>query len=254
MGKLVSFAAWAARLGGTAALFGITLADARAAAAPPPSGAAPPYVATDLAADRSAELPVLPPSRPAALQLLWFDPLDALPAVAEDALAVEVRSIFRGLGVEVAFRKAGPETTYGDGPVPEVPVILLRDDPVPDRRPRRVLGLVVRDQEPNRAVWTFLENVSWTLGQERGRRTTSGLLALGVALGRVVAHEVIHAIAPEEPHSKNGLMGHTMSRAFLLSARAPLEDRCARAFLSGLAARMAELPSGAPKAAVASVR
>ncbi|HEY6552027.1 MAG TPA: hypothetical protein VI669_01655, partial [Vicinamibacteria bacterium] len=168
MGKLVSAAARAAKIAGTAALLGVTLAEAPAMAAPPTSGAVPPYVVTDLAADRSAELPTLPGERPAALQLLWFDPLEALPTAAEDALAVEVRSIFRELGVEVAFRTAGPETTYGDGPAPEVPVILLRDDPVTDRRPRRVLGLVVRDQEPNRAVWTFLDNVSWILGQQPG--------------------------------------------------------------------------------------
>jgi hypothetical protein len=254
MGKLVSAAGRAAKIAGMAALIGVSLAEARGMAAPPASSAVPPNVVTDLAADRSAKLPMLSDERTAAVQLLWFDPLDALPAGAEEALAEEVRSIFRGLGVEVAFRTAGPETTYGDGPVPEVPVILLRDDPVHDRRSRRVLGLVVRDHEPNRAVWTFLENVTWTLGQEQGRLTPSGEIALGVALGRVVAHEVIHAIAPDEPHTKKGLMGHTMSRAFLLSERAPLEDRCGRAFLSGLAARTAGAPGGASKAAVALVR
>ena len=59
---------------------------------------------------------------------------------------------------------------------------------------------------------------------------------------RVVAHEVIHAIAPDEPHARNGLMRHAMNRTFLLSDKAPLDGRCARAFLAGLAARKPRVP------------
>jgi hypothetical protein len=108
MGKIVSAAGRAAKIAGMAALIGVSLAQARGMAAPPASSAVPPNVVTDLAADRSAKLPMLSDERTAAVQLLWFDPLDALPAGAEEALAEEVRSIFRGLGVEVAFRTAGP--------------------------------------------------------------------------------------------------------------------------------------------------
>jgi hypothetical protein len=114
------------------------------------------------------------------------------------------------------------------------------------------MGLVVRHQEPNRVVWAFLENVRWTLREGRdGELPAAGLdRDLGLALGRVVAHEVIHAIAPDEPHARNGLMSHAMNRTFLVSEKAPLDGRCGRAFLAALAARKPRVP----KDVLASVR
>jgi hypothetical protein len=46
--------------------------------------------------------------------------------------------------------------------------------------------------------------------------------ALAVALGRVVVHEVIHAVAPAVPHGK-GLMSATLSRKHLTAASIPVE-------------------------------
>ena len=38
---------------------------------------------------------------------------------------------------------------------------------------------------------------------------------LGVALGRVLAHELVHTVAPECPHTRNGLMAERLSRRML---------------------------------------
>lgn len=171
--------------------------------------------------------------RPADLSLVWYDPSsdleDAFPALAD-----EVRSIFRGLGVEASWRIGG---TFGGAAMPEVPVILLRKDPMGHRRSERVLGLVIPDQEPQRAVWVFLESVRLTLGLGRGPLAPTQADALGRALGRVVAHEVIHAIAPDAPHTGDGLMRHALSKDFLLGARAAVDARCASAFVARLAAQ-----------------
>ena len=235
-----------------AALVFVTLTGAVAGAAPDEGDGEAMLLATDAASARSSVLPNLPAPRLPALQLLWFDTTHTFSAPATDVLATEVRRIFRALGVDVAFRVAAPDSTYGDGPVPEIPIILLKDDPIALRRPSRVMGLVVRNQEPNRVVWAFLENVRWTLREGRDRELPAAGLDrdLGLALARVVAHEVIHAIAPDEPHSRNGLMSHAMNRTFLLSEKAPLDRRCARAFLTGLAARKPRVP----KDVLASVR
>jgi hypothetical protein len=246
-----------AKAGSVTAFLWMALAGTVSAGARPDADPASSVAATDLrASDSSFELPILPVSRGPALQLLWFDPSHALEAPTTSAVADEVREIFRGLGVEVAFRAADAAANYGDGPLPEIPVILLNDDPVVARRPSCVLGLVMRHQEPRRAVWAFLENVRWTLShdQDRRRPAMGEEIALGRALGRVVAHEVIHSLAPDEPHSKNGLMGHSMNRAFLLSDKPPLEARCGRAFLTALATLTPRLPVAAQKASLASVR
>ena len=255
MSRLFTAAVRAARIS-AAAFLGVTWTGAATLAAPRDSNRPAMVESDEVGPGSSPDLPMLPAARTPALQLLWFDPSRALPGPATDALAEEERSIFRELGVEVAFRVAKPDTTYGDGDVPEVPIILLKDDPIVARRPTRLLGLIVRNQEPNRAVWAFLDNVRWTLGfeKDRGLRAAGSELDLGLALGRVVAHEVIHALAPEEPHSKNGLMGHSMNRAFLLGDHAPLEARCGRAFLEGLAARGSHPPAENPAATLASGR
>ena len=247
----------AAKAGCTTAFLWVALGATASAGAPPEADTPPSVAATDpRTSDPSSELPTLPESRGPALQLLWFDPSQLLGAATTSAAADEVREIFRGLGVEVAFRVADAATNFGEGPVPEIPVILLKDDPIVARRPSCVLGLVMRQQEPRRAVWAFLENVRWTLSLDRGLRLTAEgeEAALGRALGRVVAHEVIHSLAPEEPHSKGGLMGHSMNRAFLLSENPRLEARCGRAFLAALGALTPRLPADASKANLASVR
>jgi hypothetical protein len=170
--------------------------------------------------------------RPADLSLVWYDPSGAL-ADGFPALADEARSIFRSLGVEASWRVGG---AYGGAAIPEVPVILLVHDPMKRRRPERVLGLVVPDQEPQRAVWVFLENLRLTLGSPASL-DPRGVDALGRALGRVVAHEVVHAIAPDAPHAGDGLMRHALSRNFLLGPKAAVDARCASAFVARLAAQ-----------------
>ena len=227
-------------------------------AAPPEADGGAIDVGGALALGSPAMLPTPDPGRRPVLKLLWFDPTRALPARVTDIAGEEVRRIFQGLGVDVDFADAAPDATYGDGPTPEVPVILLRDDPVKERRRSRVMGLVVRNQRPTRAVWAFLDPIRWTLGASSLTRSlpVSGMeeRGLGLALGRVVAHEVIHAVAPEEPHARNGLMSHSLDRGFLVGKRAGLDGTCGQAFVSELAALRRTVPADLPASAVASAR
>jgi hypothetical protein len=96
---------------------------------------------------------------------------------------------------------------------------------------------VVPDQAPLRAVWVFHESLRLALGLDQGPLPPRDRDALGRALGRVVAHEVIHAIAPEAPHAGTGLMRHALDRNFLLGTKASVDARCATAFLTRLTAQ-----------------
>jgi hypothetical protein len=125
--------------------------------------------------------------------------------------------------------------------LPEIPVILLADDPLRARADQHVMGLVLREQEPSRAIWVFLRSVRWTLGHDLWRRRPAAdaeSREMALALARVVAHEVVHSIAPDEPHSHGGLMRHSLNRSFLLGKGAPLDPQCAAAFLVRLAAQL----------------
>jgi hypothetical protein len=165
--------------------------------------------------------------RSADLTLVWFDPTTVLPKTFE-ALAGEVQSVFRAMGVEVGWRVGGQ---FGDSQGPEVPVILLPSDPAGKRRRERVMGLVVRDQRPHRAVWVFADTVRHALGGEEKVNAHE----LARALGRVVVHEVVHAVAPKAPHAREGLMQHALGREILSGPGARVDAACASAFVARLA-------------------
>jgi len=60
-----------------------------------------------------------------------------------------------------------------------------------------------------------------------------------------VAHEIVHAVAPDLPHTAHGLMAGKLGRADLLqgsAALAPAEQRAFRAALPGFTLAMASAP------------
>ncbi len=168
--------------------------------------------------------------------LVWFDPQDTLPDRFSD-LRQEVDSIFRGIGVEVQWTRGGPGTVYDLGGRPQVAVILVAEDR--SKGPRSIMGLVLRSQRPTRVAWVFVNNVRAALGHDPRRARPSLVEApeLARAVARVAAHEVVHAIAPDQPHAREGLMSQALGRPFLLGERATIDPRCASAFLSRLAER-----------------
>jgi hypothetical protein len=157
-----------------------------------------------------------------------FDPSGVLPR-GFDLVATEIRAVFRSLGIETTWRVGGG---YGESELPEVPVIVLARDPLRTRR--GVMGLVVPDQRPQRAVWIFEEGVRAVVAPAAKRRSFDAPHVLDRALARVAAHEIIHAIAPDVEHAQSGLMRHALGRDFLLGAKAPVDARCAAAFRTGL--------------------
>jgi hypothetical protein len=204
--------------------------------------------------------PVSPPAGHGAIVpgrgivLVWFDVLGLMPQGFTEA-AEEVGAIFRDTGIEVRWRAGGPGVTYGDGPWPELPVILLTADPLRARRDRNVMGLVVRDHRPPFPIWAFVEPIRGVLGFGKPHRVLlpSERPRLARAVGRVVAHELIHVLAPDHPHDRNGLMRHALDRGSLVGGHPPLTGGCARAVQAGLAAlwkdRAASAASAAPAAA-----
>jgi hypothetical protein len=191
--------------------------------------------------------PIAAPDR--GLTLLWFDPKDLF-LDGFEPIAREVTGIFREIGVGIRWERGESGTVFGGRGGLEIPVILLPADPVAQRASRRVMGLVPRNPEGPRVVWVFFSSVRWTLGHN----PKAPLVSLrqrdevGLGLARVVAHEVVHAVAPEEPHASGGLMHHSMDRTFLLGAHAPVDANCARAFHRSLGDLLAPPAAAASRA------
>src|SRR5262245_42059308 len=174
---------------------------------------------------------------PPALTLVWFDPHGMLPRGFE-TMAREVQGIFGTLHLDVAWVRCGPDSSFlGDST--ELSVVMLPR--LAHGRPKdRVMGLVVKGSEPIHSIWVFPSSVRQALGLPRLPGAGSGSSeeqSVGRALGRIVAHEVVHAIAPEEPHASEGLMQASLGRSTLLEGTVGLDPRSARALLVGLARR-----------------
>jgi len=154
--------------------------------------------------------------------LVWMDPA-AVASGLELVARHEARLLLARMGASVSWQR---EEAGGSARTGQVRVILL------DRAAARGPGMPVLGATPPRFevspyLWVHVPNVRAALGLSPRGGTTSleppMLRALGIALGRVIAHEVVHALAPSVPHGK-GLMSASLSRPQLTSASIAIEE------------------------------
>lgn len=179
---------------------------------------------------------LVPPEAPgvasSALRLVWTDPAGV--AIGVDALARdEARSLLRRMGASVSWRRSAAGEPSRPG---EVRVILL------DRAAEHVSGKLILGATPPHFdaapfVWVHVPNVRAVMGL-----SPHGLAAaidpaaargLAVTLGRVVAHELVHALAPSVPHGR-GLMSAALTRRQLTSPSIPFDPEVALAVRAAL--------------------
>ncbi|MDE2971914.1 MAG: hypothetical protein OXU35_06370 [Acidobacteriota bacterium] len=187
-------------------LSGVLLAASNAAASPGPLVPA-------------AGLPAVPGSEP--LRVRFYDPYRLLSPEAHSWLEKEVVRAFGASEIGLTFVGRGgpgviPATLY-----PELPD---RWDVAPE-----AIGVAIGVHGGPRSIFLSLGAAERALGLPLARRQAAPAAAqparrrlpgsqsrrLGVALGRVLAHELVHTVAPECPHTANGLMAERLSRRML---------------------------------------
>ena len=176
---------------------------------------------------------------------LWaagFD-LVRLGSLTTEVMTGELNQLLAVAGARVEWRWAPPGT---EATPDELRVVFL-DSPGRGAAARSpVLGTTATgysDAPP--VVWIYCPNVARSLGL-RGDPLHYSFLArraLGVALGRVVAHELVHALAPEVPHG-SGLMAHGLRPNALRGPPLALDVSGANAFKA--AARSWQRGGGSP--------
>ena len=84
-------------------------------------------------------------------------------------------------------------------------------------------------------MWIHVPGVRQAAGVGAGVLEANDGFRLGVALGRVIAHELVHALAPSVPHGE-GLMKSRLTRADLTTSApvTPLLAALVRAALAGV--------------------
>ncbi len=194
----------------------------------------------DTAAAEGRLLPTLPaPTSGSAalladgvLHLTWIDPRDSAGASAGGARE-EAARVFKTMGIAVQWRRAEPREMGRPG---EIRVIVL------DRLLKRAGNTVVLGATPSRLpdwrfVWIHLPSVREALrvsGPSVGSLELASQYRLGIALGRVIAHEVVHAVAPALPHG-SGLMAERLTAADLTTAALRVPPEVAAAVRTALA-------------------
>ncbi len=149
----------------------------------------------------------------------------------------ELATLLRPAGLAISWRRTPP---HGETDADEVRVVLLRSagrgadrGALGSARPR---GLIAA------TIWLYVPTVAATLEVDSEAVATSPdeQRLMGIALGRVLAHEVVHVLAPEREHARAGLMRASLHPHHLTSGSAAVEADCRTALLAGARAWLAQ--------------
>ncbi len=199
----------------------------------------------------AARHPDAPSSAP-SLHLVWVDVLGTA-SFAVPFASSEAAAILGQAGIATTSAVGTPSTELA---ADEIRIVILEEFRGDSPLSKRVMGCTRRGGQ-TRTTWVYLSSVMWALG--RSDRSGRGLPPreqeeVGRALGRVAAHEIVHVLAPDLPHGRDGLMAGRVSGALLASNHVGLgaqEAGAARAGFAALAASASPSPRAVEVAAEA---
>lgn len=163
----------------------------------------------------------------------------------------EVRSTFSEMEVEVEWWENEEDFSASSAPI-QLRVVMLQSEPHGPgwNLSPNVMGTVVRaGNETIESLYIFYPNLMRHLGLNPGSGRT---LAPGVrrdlarALGRVIAHEAIHAVVPSLSHAEEGLLDDQLNSSFMKKRRAKLDPSSQAQLLLGLAERREQMAKADP--------
>lgn len=198
-----------------------------------------------------------PPREPVLLHAVSVEsaPLDPM---VFDLMTRELNILFAEAGVRVAWRRTRPSGTVvwrqtspgGEATRQELRVVFTASSGRGADAGQPILASAL-PSGPAPTVWVYTPNVIAALDLQANTpaQAFAAQRALGVALGRVMAHELIHLLVPEEPHG-TGVMIACIRLAELDHRRPTLDRQLASALTA--AARSWRARGGAPQKTVAS--
>jgi len=169
-----------------------------------------------------AAVPVAPEPVP-TLTLVWHDSARCFPAVGLERLGNEMEALFRDHGISVRFYAAAQNEDLQSIPEPRVNAVVL---PGEERfgAPPGAMAAALGERGHKYGIFVFYPGVRRTLGYRDGDVSPRQVYELSRALARVVAHEVVHVLAPAGGHAASGLMTERLTRDLLLADRIELDE------------------------------
>jgi len=176
-----------------------------------------------------------------SLSLAWVDVAGTAPWAFSPA-AGELSALLGRLGIRLSVRWVD---VHAVTTASELTVILLPQRPAASRLSPEAMGATSIGSGSPRTVVVFAADVARTLGLTSPAPSWSMLqrLHFGVALGRVVVHELVHVLIPAQPHVREGLMAATLSGAQLRGPTPPIAPATAQALRSALGEPLPSAPA-----------
>lgn len=172
----------------------------------------------------------------ATLRLAYFDGSGMSPEVRR-AMQEEVERVFGEVGLHV--ESLGPEDMAEALAMPGtfvLQVMVMAQTPKGWNLPPHALGVYFNGKTyPPQAVYAFQPSIHKELGLDARGEDYLRPEEVGRAFGRVVAHEVVHALAPEHKHSGWGILGHAQDERSLLQPQLSIHESAGAALRAGLA-------------------
>jgi hypothetical protein len=180
------------------------------------------------------------PSAP-SLSVVWVDVAGTAPWAFSGATR-ELAALLGGMDVRVHVRRGDVHEAWTES---ELIVVLVPRPPANSRVSAHAMGAISMSGGSPRSLAVFAEAVARTLGlaPAGGGWSVTQRRDFGVALGRVVVHELVHTLVPGQPHERRGLMAASLNRAQLVGAAPPIAPETAAAFRSALVASPASQPA-----------
>jgi hypothetical protein len=171
-------------------------------------------VLASVGADRASSAAERRPVRP--VFVVWVSAAEPC-AVEPEAVFAEVRRVFRRTSLRVVWREASAESESGPD---EIRIVGLRSDPA--HHPHPPLGVTSRLADG--VAWVVCSEVARTIGREERAPGPE----MNVAVGRVVAHELVHVLFPEVRHTPGGLMAAVVDASTLTDTMVDLDGPLCR--------------------------
>ena len=159
----------------------------------------------------------LPPEPTPTLTLVWHDSAHLFPAVGLRRLGDEMEALFRENGLAVTFHAASENEDLRTIPEPRVNAIVLPGEDWRFGLPPNTMAAAYGERGEKYSIFVFYPGVRRTLGHRESQLSPRHVAELTRALARIVAHEVVHVLAPERGHADSGLMSGRLTREALLA-------------------------------------
>lgn len=170
------------------------------------------------------------------LRLAYFDNAELDPEVSR-AMQEEVERVFADVGIHV--ESLGYEDLAAARAVPRtfvLQVMVMARAPSGWDLPPHALGVYFNGRTyPPQSAYVFEPAIYRELGLDEEGEGNLRALDVGRAFGRVVAHEVVHALAPDHKHSGWGILGHVQDKRSLVQPELRIHESAGEAVRAGLA-------------------